>query len=144
MAIGGPGPLCWRCASNKGLTREFDPSTLMQTEYQLKKFIKHTVPNPVFRLASVFKDPTIKTYQNWVVNSVASGCVTFDSAGRHAYVFVAGREVGVTYKHGSFHTVGDAVKVVLPTDPLKVHAYPMSSHVIVATVCSGCGAPLPT
>src|SRR6266516_6378416 len=100
----------------------------MSTEYQLGKYMKHTVLDPSLWVVSIFKDPTISAYENWVVNSMASGCVTFDSSGRHSYVFVAGREVGLTYKQGSFHTLGDAVRVVLPTDPGKVHAYPMSSH----------------
>ena len=116
--------LCWRCASEKGLARDIDPSTLMSTTYQLDKFVKHTVVDPIFRIASIFKDPRVKTYEGWVVNSVASGCVALDPNGAHAYIFVAGKEVGLTYKQGSFHTVGDSVKVVLPTDPKKIHAYP--------------------
>jgi hypothetical protein len=54
-------------------------------------------------------------------------------------VQLAGKEVGLTYKRGSFHTVGDSVKVVLPTNPEKVHAYPMSSHIIAAKQCATCG-----
>ena len=114
----------------------------MGTEYQLNKFIKHTVVDPLFRIASVFNDPRVKTYENWVVNSVASGCVVLNPNGVQAYVFVAGKEVGLTYKRGSFHTVGDSVKVVLPTDPKKVHAYPMSSHIIAAKKCATCGDPV--
>src|SRR6266481_2308497 len=131
--------LCWRCASKKGLARDIDPSMLMSTAYQLDKFAKHTVVDPIFRVASIFKDPRVNTYESWVVNSVASGCVALDPNGAYAYIFVAGKEVGLTYKNGSFHTVGDSVKVVLPTDPKKVHAYPMSSHTIAATKCAPSG-----
>src|SRR5437660_8944466 len=147
MNAGPESHLCWRCASEKGLARDLDPATLLSTDYQLKKFVKHTVlqpPSSTWVINSVFKDPTINGYEKWVVNSVASGCVAIDPSGNHSYIFAAGREVGLTYKGGSFHTVGDAVKVVLPIDPGRIHAYPMSSHVIAAKTCSNCGEPVVT
>ena len=118
-----------------------DSSTLLSTDYQLEKFVKHHVLDPSQWVVSIFGDPAIGAYQNWVVNSVSSGCVTFDSRG-YSYIFVAGREVGLTYKQGSFYTVGDAVKVVYPGDPGRVHAYPLSSHVVAAQSCARCGGPV--
>jgi hypothetical protein len=134
--------LCWHCASEQGLAREINPTTLMNSEYQLAKFVKHTVVDPIFKLAGVFKDPQVSSYEKWVVNSVASGCVVLTPNSTHEYVFLASQQVGVTYKHGSFHTAADAVKVVLPTSPEKVHAYPISSHVIAAKKCAKCGRPV--
>jgi hypothetical protein len=134
--------LCWVCATEKGLAHNLDPSTLLSTDYQLDKFIKHTVPSSNETLQSVFNDPTYQNYERWAVNAVASGCAVLDAHGHTAYVFLATREVGLTLKNGSFHTVGDAVKVVLAEDPFKVHAYPISSHVIVPVRCVRCGGPV--
>jgi hypothetical protein len=133
--------LCWHCATKQGLARDVDPDGLLRSSYQFEKFLKHTVLDSLCSHVSVFSDPSVSVYKDWVVNSMASGCVAFDSRGP-SYVFVAGRQVGLEYKKGSFHTVGDSVKVVLPFDPFKVHAYPISSHVVTAKMCARCGAPV--
>jgi hypothetical protein len=137
-----PTYLCWKCATARGLAREIDPAWILSTPYQLEKFVKHTVLDPLRPRVSIFSDPSVSAYKNWVVNAYASACVSYPTIGQWSYIFAAGKEVGVEYKNGSFHTVGDAVKVVLPSQPGKVHAYPVSSHFLAARTCSVCGAPV--
>ena len=63
-------PLCWVCATEKGIAHSVDPSTLLSTDYQLGKFIKHTVPSSNVTLQSVFKDRTYQNYERWTVREI--------------------------------------------------------------------------
>jgi hypothetical protein len=72
----------------------------LQSQYQLDKFIKHTLPlsHPS---ASVFKSTSTGDYANYVVGAAASGAVELDAYDRRNFIWLAGRPTGFSYKDGA-------------------------------------------
>jgi hypothetical protein len=112
------------------------------TSYQLGKFIKHTQPAWVSGVNSLFSDPATVTYVNYVTTTVASGSVAVDYQGKSSFVWYAGKDVGWTFKDNIFTSPSDAVKVVLPYDGTRIHAYPIPMGDYAAVLCVKCGKPI--
>jgi len=111
--------------------------------YQLEKFMKHTTSTGVYALNSVFNDPSWPTYQNYLVAGAASGCLQIDDVGRKNLLFFAGKETGLTYQSGAYHTSCSGVIVVCSENASKIHAFP-SSIPAESQVCARCGIPVPS
>ena len=118
-------------------------SGLLQSQYQLDKFVKHTLPlsHP---FASVFNTSGTGDYGNYVVNTAASGAVEFDAQGRRNIIWVAGRATGYSFQNGVLVGPTDGVKVVLSSDANKVHAFPVSSTSLATHNCAACGGLIST
>ena len=127
---------CHGCGAEMGYLRKPSTGGFLQSSYQLHKFMKHTIPSTVYDVASVFDDPSTQTYGDYMVNTLASGCVEIDDRNRRNIVWVAGKRVGMKFEKGVPVSSGDAVKLVLSTDPQKVHAYPVSSTTLSTRSCS--------
>jgi len=134
---------CYDCApAHAPSGTSIAASNLTRSVEQLKSFIRHTVPTRPYQINSVFDDPGFQKYSQYIVNSAASGCLEIDHRGRHNYVWIAGETVGATYSNGSFVTSCDAVKLVLPYDDQRVHAYPTASGDLSSRTCADCGRPV--
>jgi hypothetical protein len=118
---------------------ESEQLDLARTQYQLQKFIKHTTPENLAGLVSVFENPTYKQYKVYTVNTSASGSVEIDDRGRTNVVWYAGNDIGITYQNGSFVTTSDTVKVVLHSNAYKIHSFPVDSFVYEKKKCEKCG-----
>jgi hypothetical protein len=134
------GNLCWICAESEGFLTRIDSGSVLATTYQLDKFIKHTQPKWVVSgINSLFTDPSTGAYANYVVTSLVSGSVALDQYMQPTFIWYAGGTIGATYVDGVYQFPNDAVKVVLPFNDQKIHAYSVSSTGYNARKCSRCG-----
>jgi hypothetical protein len=115
---------------------------LLDTSYQLGKFMKHTAPGTAYPIVSVFSDPGTAQYANHIVSAVGSGWYQIDNGGRPNMAWYAGTQTGAEYRGGTFHMPASGVRVVCYYDAFKIHAYPDAS-ILSATTCIGCGKPIP-
>ncbi len=131
---------CHACAGIFGWMNVQNPDDLTGTEYQVDKFIKHTVPSSNYSGAvSIFQDPNLSTYATYVGNTAGSGCLEIDDLGRKNIIWVAGSTTGFTFENGIFRRPDDAVKVVLYEDQFRIHAYPTNSDFVDTKRCRNCG-----
>jgi hypothetical protein len=134
---------CHQCAISNGLVVPANPNTLTGTSYQLGKFIKHTAPTGTYPLNSVFDDPTYDTYSRYIVSGTASGLLEIDDLGRKNFVWFAGQRTGAEYQNGVFIAPASGVKIVLPEDYTKLHAFPITTSPGSISNCVSCGKILP-
>lgn len=134
--------LCYRCARSAGYSTNAEIELLLDSQYQVEKFIKHTRPDRIFHINSIFADSSSDAYREFVINAAAAGSVEIDDRGKPNFIWVAGEEVGATYEDGILHYPADAIKLVLPFDSLKIHAFPIGSSSVSERTCSNCGAPI--
>ncbi len=131
---------CHKCSIDKGelnnQIKDFNPSG---TEYQLKKYYKHTVPSNYSGTVSIFDISDNQKYKDYFINTLASGCVEFDDLGRKNIIWIAGKTQGYTFKDSVLQGDADGVKVVLPDDPKKIHAFPTGSAKLTIKKCVVCG-----
>ena len=134
---------CHSCASSMGELRDVCSSGLFSSTYQLDKYIKHTIPDPHYPYQSVFDNVATTHYRESIVNTACAGAVEYDEMGRKNLIYVAttGR-IGGTFVNGVFVRANDTIKVVLPSDPTKVHAFTESSTEYNTSLCGRCGAPI--
>lgn len=133
-----PTYYCHKCASKLGYLSNYCSSSLIGSTYQLEKYIKHTIPDPSLDFQSVFSSPSTNQYRNYIVNASCAGSVEFDDKGRRNIIYVADKVVGVYFRKGEFHHSNNTVKVVLSTEPNKIHAFTESSTNYSTGCCSVC------
>jgi hypothetical protein len=136
---------CTQCRISGSLIRPASPSSLIDTPYQVDKFSKHTAhsASAVYSINSVFDDPTYQTYQNYVMNAVASGFLEMDERGRKNIIRFAGSQIGKEYHNGMFTAPTEGVKLVLPEDENKLHAFSIGSSPLRTAPCASCGRSIP-
>jgi len=129
---------CHRCAARLGYLPDVYTSDPLQSQYQLDKFVKHTLPlsHPS---ASVFDSTSTGIYANFVVDAAASGAVELDALGRRNFIWLAGRPTGFSYKNSVLLGPTDGVKVVLSSEATRVHAFPVQTINLVTHTCASCG-----
>lgn len=134
---------CRKCAVAIGeISEEFPiPDNLIGTEYKLEKFVKHNFPTEFEEIHSIFKEPNLLKYSQYVINTSASGCLEIDDHGRKNLIFVAGETTGYTLVNGEIFRPDDAVRLVFYKDTNKIHAFSTSGSVI-PKLCSRCGCPI--
>lgn len=120
----------------------FSPIDLTGTQYQLGKYIKHTVPTSSYDFNTVFTQPGSATYFNFIVSAAASGHLEIDDRSRKNLVWVASAQTGFAYQHGSLVGPTDAVKVVFTYDKQKMHEYPIHSSELQNGICERRGQPV--
>ena len=133
---------CHECAKAKGLIENNPDSILLDTPYQLEKYIKHVAPSILYDVNSVFLSTSTGNYGHYFVDSLNAGAVEIDGLGRKNILFVAGEQTGVKYKNGEFELPTNSIKVVLSSDVTKTHLFPESSTSFEKQVCSVCGRPI--
>lgn len=129
---------CHECGANHGYLESVHTGSLTETDYQLAKYMKHTVPDSKYAVQSVFTSGTTEKYRDYIVSSALSGSVEIDDRGRTSIIWAAGKEIGFKYQDGVLQHPEDVVKVVLSTDSGKVHAYSQSSTQFASASCSDC------
>lgn len=136
---------CHSCAIASGIVKPSIQSNLSGTSYQLDKFLKHTAPAAAYwGINSVFDDPSFESYKNYIVTTQASGTAQIDDRGRINMVWYAGSGIGAVHQGGEFKISATAVKLVLPNDDSKVHAFPIKlSRALESSKCELCGASIP-
>ena len=134
---------CYLCTISQGLVKPANPISLTGTSYQLGKFIKHTAPTGTYPLNSIFNDPTYDTYSGYIVTGTMSGLLEIDDNGRKNFIWYAGETTGAEYRNGIYIAPTNGVKIVLPEDSTRLHAFPILAQPNVINYCLNCGAPLP-
>ena len=140
-----PQYYCHQCAISGSLVTPASPVSLTGTEYLLGKFIKHTAPSSIASdsIHSVFTDPTYKTYEGYVVNTAASGFLEIDNNKKKNLIWFAGSRIGVQYRNGKFDAPADGVKLVLPENENKIHAFSLPASPLQSVSCASCGRAIP-
>ena len=134
--------LCYRCARGAGYSSDAETELLLESDYQVEKFMKHTRPHRIYHFNSLFDDPSSDAYRDYVLNGAAAGSVEIHPDGKVSFTWVAGTTLGATFQDGALLYPDDAVKIVLPFDEDKIHAYPVSSTGLTSAYCANCGAPI--
>ena len=134
--------LCHSCAAEQGHIDFTLPGSVTGTEYQLEKYMKHTAPSGSYPVNSVFESPDHAVYSNYIVGTMASGCVEIDDHGRANLIYFAGEKTGARYEHGEFVCDISGVKVVLAHDEARVHGFPTGIGHLGPQHCERCGTPL--
>ena len=128
---------CHRCAARLGFLQDVYTSDPLQTQYQLDKCVKHTLPIS-YPFASVFNSTSTGDYGSYVVNAAASGAIEFDGQERRNIIWLAGKQTGFNFEGGRLVGPTDGVKVVLSSDATRVHAFPVSSTSLTTHNCASC------
>jgi hypothetical protein len=115
------------------------PDDPLATEYQLKKYTKHTVPDPSDNLQSIFATASTQRYEDYILASVAAGAVEPDARGRTNIILAAGKAVGFRFEYGQLVAPQDAVKVVLSSEEGRVHSFTVESGPFRGATCPDCG-----
>lgn len=130
---------CHGCAAKLGYISRAPEGKVVGSPYQLDKYIKHTVPDPMFAVQSVFEEPSTQAYRTYSLDALAAGAVEIDDAGRKNVIRVAGEQTGFRFEHGQVVQPTDAVKVVLSSNTALMHAYPDNSTRFETATCDQCG-----
>ena len=130
--------LCHQCAADRQLLNS-PPADLLATSYQLDKYLKHTTPDPKYRVQSIFDSTDSQVYRGYVVESLAAGSVELDAQGRTNIVWTAGSPTGFRLEFGRLIAPMDAVKVVLSTSTATIHAFPARATTFIQAHCAHCG-----
>ena len=137
------GNFCWSCTAAEGnLASVSNLDSLFKTSYQLDKFTKHTQPACRPGVNSLFFDLATVSYANYLTTTLASGSATLDYWGKPSFVWYARENLGWTYVNNVFRCPSDAVKVVLPYEKDRIHAYPVPAGDYAAIRCAKCGKPI--
>jgi len=130
---------CHECARRRGYLSGIETGNLMETGYQLEKYMKHICPASSEVIQSVFATASTSAYGSYVVNATLAGSVEIDDKGRANIIWAAGEKIGFLYEHGVLKHPEHVVKVVLTTDSGRVHAYSQSSTEFAGASCLDCG-----
>lgn len=133
--------LCHACAISSGHLSSTGLPLPAGSTYQHDKHVKHTEVGATYSLVSVFSSPSTRDFDDFLIQASLQGAVEFDNAGRKNIIWCAGRETGFQYQYGKLVRPVDAVKVVLTTDPARIHAFPESSTAFSTGPCAECGGP---
>lgn len=143
-----PRYLCFNCSRLRGhssTVAEIQAGGLAQinSQYQLDKFWKHTAPSTVYPGEnSVFIDSSSTNYCNYMVSTMAAGCVEFDDFGRMNFILFAGSTTGLTFKNGIFESVCNGYKTVLTGSSTSSHIFPVYFRPEIR-ICEDCHRALP-
>lgn len=115
------------------------PDNPLATQYQLGKYLKHTIPDPTDKLQSIFATASPRRYKDYIVDTLAAGAVEQDARGRLNIILAAGWEMGVRFEYGQPVAPQDAIKVVLSSEDGRVHSFTVESGPIRGATCPDCG-----
>ena len=135
---------CHTCAAGRGYLANVFTSGLLQSTYQLEKYMKHTLPSSLSTSGAVqtfFSNPSTSEYETHVVDAINSGAVKIHGKRRN-FIFAAGRQTGWSCTYGVFAGPTDGVLVVLTSEPMHIHAFPVATT--TSGACADCGRPVPT
>jgi hypothetical protein len=128
---------CHPCAVARRLLLPPPPDPLA-TDYQLGKYLKHTTPNAIYPVQSIFNTASTQAYETYVVTPLAAGAVEVDARGRINALWAAGKDVGLRFEHGRLVAPTDTIKVVLSSDAGLVHPYSIQSSTVAGAKCPDC------
>jgi hypothetical protein len=128
------------CAVIIGVFENVYTSNPFGSTQQLDKFVKHCDPDSprAHEHVSIFNSTSASDYAGWLVKAGESGAVEFDAQGRRNIIVIASAPTGMTYRQGVPIKVTDSVKVVLSSNPLAVHAFPIDAANLVTRPCTRC------
>lgn len=130
---------CHCCAAKNIHLSPIRVDTLLESNYQLEKYIKHTCPSTKEIIQSVFSNPSTSSYADYIVNAGFAGSVEIDIYNRTNIIWVAGESIGFNFKNGVPVHPENVVKVVLSTDENRIHAFSQSSTKFLSAKCILCG-----
>ncbi len=133
---------CHDCAAKRSFMPSI-PTELVQNQYQLAKYIKHTQPSSLAGKTSVYTWPASDTYQDFTVSAVASGHVEVDPKKGRSIVWVASAQTGFIWQGGTLVGPADAVRVVCFQDSSTLHSFPLATSDLKVGNCADCGKPVP-
>ena len=134
---------CHSCASDLGIPASTEIDHLLGNQYQLEKFVKHTIPNTAYPISSIFSDPGTAAYAHYVVSTAGSGWYQVDDQGRYNMAWYAGQATGAEYHNGVFHIPASGIRLVSYYNEFKIHAFPDAAQELATATCDRCGKPIP-
>lgn len=77
-----------------------------------------------------------------MLTAAASGWFETDPSRLPSLVLPIDPPPGLIYEYGQFQASANAVRLVLPNDPIHFHAFPEFVHGLEQWTCAGCGVRL--
>lgn len=132
---------CNQCTINLGLINLRNGLNFTGTTDQFTKFIKHTVYNPLGPgIISVFNSPSYSDYYSYIYDTLRGGSTEFDYNNKKNILLPKSTGIGITFMNGvSSNTLASFVKVVLPDNDKKIHAFPIIDNNLSMKPCYECG-----
>jgi hypothetical protein len=142
-----PTYLCFDCSKRLGYSStaaEIQAGGLAQinTQEQLDWFWKHTAPAKGYPINSVFVDPSSTNYCNYMVSTMAAGCVEFDDRGGKCFILFAGSTTGLQFNNGVFVAECNGYRCVLTESSTTCHMYAYNFKPEIR-ICRECHRALP-
>jgi hypothetical protein len=134
---------CHSCAIALGIPATVQTDKLLDSQYQLDKFLKHTAPGTTYQINSIFADPGTASYAQYVVNTAGSGWYQVDDQGRHSMAWYAGSATGAEFRNGGFYLPANGIRLVCYSDEFKIHAFPDAEQTLSTVTCERCGRLIP-
>lgn len=94
------------------------------TDYQSRKYKKHSIVSTSERLQSIFTDPSTSAIRPYVEDALLWGAMEIDDQNRVNFYSTSTGTVGFRYEWGTLVEAQDATKVVLSWSPERRHAFP--------------------
>ncbi len=129
---------CHQCSALLGHLNPVPNVNFTGSSYQLRKFIKHTIPTHQKGLVSVFDNGSYTAYENYIVSASLSGSTEFNSKHQKNIIWYANKDIGISYLNGVSANTANVVKVVLTHDTQLIHAYPIEADQLLFKKCSIC------
>lgn len=77
------------CEKSEGYSASAETNLLLNSEYQVEKFTKHTRPDRINNPHSLFDDPSTDIYRDYVINTAMAGSVEIDEWNRVNFIWLA-------------------------------------------------------
>ncbi|MGD0948978.1 MAG: hypothetical protein ABSA52_16325 [Candidatus Binatia bacterium] len=135
--------ICPRCRVAAGFVLKDQGAGFLATPYQEGKFRKHTQGDPTAPVNSRFDEIDRVGYQQAVANALDLGSIQVDQHGRRNIFHAVNRPTGSTVTAAGETTMVSGLKVALPNEPARIHAFPYGSSEIPSRKCSQCGGQIP-
>src|SRR5262249_10854963 len=100
---------------------------------------KHLMASSNYPNLTVFRNAGLRSYAHHIVNTMAPGAVRIDQHRRRSIIWVAGFEIGCAYSSGVPTKPVNGIVLVLSSDPVRAHVFPVDTADLVNGQCVRCG-----
>jgi hypothetical protein len=136
--------ICCGCADKLNLKTSARTSDPLQSQYQVDKWYKHTIPSTSIGYQTLFDSRSSDYYAGVIYDAVDLGFVEDDDQSRLNILYCpsTGSRIGRAFARGQDLGPQDMVRVVKWSEEAGIHAMLDGSSDFSAARCSRCGGPV--
>ena len=135
---------CRKCAEDRGLKTSARTSDPLQSQYQIEKWDKHTIPSTSIGYQTVFDSRSSSQYAGAIYEAVDLGFIEEDDKGRLNILHCpsTGSRIGQAFARGQNLGRMDMSRVVNWSQETGIHAMLDGSSDFSTVQCSACRNPV--